>query len=497
MNSRSIRFKLIIWYGGLIAILFVVLGLGGYFGLKFYLERITKESLAKRARLIASTVQADMDRYGEASIVTDLSKYYDPEKNGRFLRITNDEGKILYTSGLPKNGIFDPLQVKPLILPITQPYLRYETQSDGVDLLIYALPFNLHNNQSFFIETGVPTNQITEPLLGLLVVLVLLLPIVILVTVSGGFLLIKRALIPVDELTKAAARITSGNLSERLPVTHTGDELERLSIGLNNMIDGLEKSFHHISQFTADASHELRTPLTILHCELETIIQKPHISVIDIQEKIGSALGETERLAHIVDGLLTITRLDAGETRVEKTFLDVAQLTMATVDQMRLLAEDKNISLYCYASPNVFIYGDTARLKQVVVNLLDNAVKYTPLNGTIKVSVKIQENFALIEVSDTGIGISTVALPQIFDRFYRTDKARSREQGGSGLGLSIVKSICLAHGGDVTVQSKENEGSCFRVILPLIKELEVKEPTNQSVLTIKLSQEQPALVKDS
>lgn len=488
MNIQSIRFKLIIWYGGMIAVLFLVLGISGYFGLKFYLERITKESLTKRARLIASTVQADMDRYGETYIVTDLSKYYDPEKNGRFLRITSIEGKILYTSGLPKDGIFDPLQVKPLTLPLTQPSLRYETQNDGVALLIYTLPFNLHNNQSFFIETGVSTNQITEPLSGLLVVLVLLWPIVILVTIGGGFLLIKRALVPVDELTKAAARITSGNLSERLPVTRTGDELERLSIALNNMIDGLEKAFHHISQFTADASHELRTPLTVLHCELEAIIQKTHIDT-DIQEKIGSALGETERLAKIVDGLLTISRLDAGEARVEKTLLDVAQLTMATVEQMRLLAEDKNISLYCYALSNIFIYGDTTRLKQVVVNLLDNAVKYTPVNGTIKVSVSTQENFAVIEVLDTGIGISPLALPQIFERFYRADKARSREQGGSGLGLSIVKSICLAHGGDIKVQSKENQGSCFRIILPLIKELEVKEPTSQSVLTIKLFEE--------
>jgi signal transduction histidine kinase len=188
---------------------------------------------------------------------------------------------------------------------------------------------------------------------------------------------------------------------------------------------------------------------------------------LEIRETIGSALGETERLAKIVDGLLTISRLDAGEALMEKMYIDLAHLTITTVEQMRLLAEDKSISLNCSRTEPIYIEGDSSRLKQVVVNLLDNAIKYTSEGGKIDVTVRESNGMALLEVSDTGIGISAESLPLLFERFYRTDKARSRQMGGCGLGLSIVKSICLAHNGQVNVQSTEGEGSCFSVELPL------------------------------
>lgn len=478
MNSKSIRFKLIAWYAALLVGLFILLGIGGYEGFNLYLQRITKDALVRRSRLIASTLQVDIEKQGEHNIVDDITKYYAPEVNGRFLRITRSDGSLLYVSGLPHDGSFDPSLVSRLKLPIAGAYFRQESVLDGDDMLIYTLPINLHNGKSFFIESGVSTEQIAGPLRGLLAVLGFLLPVVLLCAIGGGYLLVRRALIPVDELTKAAARITSENLKERLPVNHTGDELERLSISLNNMIIRLEKAIQHSSQFTADASHELRTPLTVLQCELETIIQKPRIDN-EMRERIGSALGETERLAKIVEGLLTISRLDAGEARMEKSTLNLAELTAATVEQMRLLAEDKNISLYCFISPKIFITGDAHRLKQVIVNLLDNAVKYTLQGGQIKVNVSAEADHAILMVTDTGIGIPTNVQPHIFERFYRADKVRSREEGGAGLGLSIVKSICLAHGGDISVISKENEGSCFSVSLPLATYQEDGNPKGQ------------------
>ena len=231
------------------------------------------------------------------------------------------------------------------------------------------------------------------------------------------------------------------------------------------MIGRLEEAFQYTSRFTADASHELRTPLTVIHCELEAIIQTPHLNP-EIREAIGSALSETERLAKIVESLLAISRLDAGEARIGTTKLDLADLASATAEQMRLLAEDKGIALEVRAGDPVEIEGDAARLKQVVVNLLDNAIKYTPQDGAIEVRVKAVNGKATLEVADSGMGISPDSIEHIFERFYRGDKARSRMQGGAGLGLSIVKSICAAHGGAVSVQTVEGQGSCFRVELP-------------------------------
>ena len=183
---------------------------------------------------------------------------------------------------------------------------------------------------------------------------------------------------------------------------------------------------------------------------------------------MGSALEEVDRLSHIVEGLFAISRLDAGEAATEWVALDLAHLAGATADQMSLLAEDKEIKLSCEALMGVWVEGDRARLKQVVVNLLDNAIKYTPRGGAVELKVGREDGKAVLEVSDNGIGIPAEALPQVFERFFRVDDARSREQGGAGLGLSIVKSICTAHHGRVEVSSQPGRGSRFHVELPII-----------------------------
>ena len=205
----------------------------------------------------------------------------------------------------------------------------------------------------------------------------------------------------------------------------------------------------------------------MLRGELEELAQRPNIDR-EARERIGSALEETDRLSKIVESLLAISRLDAGEARRERKRFDLAELAATTTEQMRLLAEDKNITLQTDAAQAVELEGDRARLKQVVVNLLDNAIKYTPENGAVRVKVSAEDTRAALEVADTGTGIPRDALPHIFERFYRVDKARSRQMGGSGLGLAIVKSIVTAHGGEVKVESAESQGSRFRVELPLV-----------------------------
>ena len=299
-----------------------------------------------------------------------------------------------------------------------------------------------------------------------LMFLLVVLPVVAALALGGGSVLVKRALLPVDKIAASAERISSQNLSERLPVARTGDELERLSIALNHMVQRLEEAFQYSRQFMADASHELRTPLTVLRGELESLIQEPALAP-EARERLGSALEEVERLAGIVEGLFAISRLDAGEAAAEWVKLDLARLAAATADQMSLLADDKNIQVTCAAPEPVWVEGDRARLKQVVVNLLDNAIKYTLQGGAVTLSVNSIHSKAVLEVSDNGVGIPAEAVPRVFDRFFRVDKARSRELGGAGLGLSIVKSICVAHHGRVEASSLPGQGSRFRIELPL------------------------------
>jgi heavy metal sensor kinase len=292
-------------------------------------------------------------------------------------------------------------------------------------------------------------------------------PFIISLAVVSGYWLMRRSLQPVDEITKRAEGITSTNLSERLPVIRTGDELDRLSVSLNRMIERLDQAFQHINRFSADASHELRTPLTILQLELEGIAQSHRLNP-SLTDQIGSALEETHRMSHIVENLLAISRLDAGEVKMDKTRLDLGQLAASTAEQMRLLAEEKLIQFRINVAANIHVEGDRSRLQQVIVNLIANAIKYTQEVGEVEVNVRADRGTAVLEVSDNGVGISAQALPHVFERFYRADKARSRNSGGAGLGLAIVKAICTAHGAEIKVSSKEGYGSRFTVELPLL-----------------------------
>jgi heavy metal sensor kinase len=286
------------------------------------------------------------------------------------------------------------------------------------------------------------------------------------VAVGGGFVLVWRALDPVERIARKAEEITQHNLSERLPVVQSGDELERLSVSLNHMISRLQAALDDSQQFVADASHELRTPLTVMRGELEGLAQDPRLGR-ETRETLGSVLEEVERLGEIVESLFALSRLDAGEASAEWRRFDLAELAATTAEQMSLLATDKNVSVACYSTAEVMVDGDPARLKQVIVNLLDNAIKYTRNGGRVRLSVQRQQGYAVLEVADDGIGIPEEALPHVFKRFFRVDTSRSREQGGAGLGLAIVKSICSAHGADIEVVSVPGRGSTFRLRQPL------------------------------
>src|SRR5213083_1963976 len=395
-----------LWYAALLVGALSLFGAATYLGLERYLQKSLEESLVKQARSIGDVLIVNINQSGEDYVNNEITEHYSPEINGRFIRVTRADGKQIFISGLPKDGTFVPARVPPPQLPVSRASSHEVEMSDGHELLLHALTYESRDGAQFLIEVAAPYNQIESVLRGLLLTFGLGLPLIVALAISGGYVLMRRALRPVDEIRQKAAQITSRNLSERLPVVHTGDELERLATDLNRMIARLEESFQQINRFSADASHELRTPLTVLQGELEAIAQKEQNLPEDVRDTIGSALEETQRLANIVENLLAISRLEAGEALVQPVRLDFAELARTTADQMKLLAEEKHIAMTCDGTNPVEVDADPSRLKQVIVNLLDNAIKYTPQGGNISISVMRRDGHAVLEVADTGLGIS-------------------------------------------------------------------------------------------
>lgn len=467
MNPRSISFRLVAWYAGSLTGIFLLLGVLFYFSLQHFLENDVRESQLRRARQISDTLLARVDQTGEAYVTEEIKTLYAPQLNDRFIRIQRANGSIFFLSDAPLDHSFDPRQV-PALPPGTSDGVPVKFHLPGGKTLLVAAIHHPSSRGDYLVEIGSTLDSVETMLTQLLLQLALGLPLAVIIITAGGFVLVRRALRPVEQITRAAEQITQHNLSERLPAAHSGDELERLSFSLNRMIARLDDAFQNSKRFVADASHELRTPLTVLRGELENIAEDSHLEA-ELRARAGSLLEEVEHLSRIVGQLFTLSQLDSGEAQTEWTRFDLAELARITAEQMNLLAEDKGVAITCQLQEPVPVEGDRVRLKQVIVNLLDNAIKYTPARGTIQLSASIVDSHALLEVADSGIGIPAEALPHVFDRFFRVDQARSADPGGAGLGLSIVKSICSAHGAKVDVQSTVRGGSCFRVKLPLSK----------------------------
>jgi len=466
VKTRSIRFQLIFWYAGLLTGCFGLLAIVTYFALQNSLVGALKESQFRRARQVAQIVRELAPSQNENRIGEQVETRYSPGMNDRVVRVSNEQGVLLYVSRPASGQSFDSAVLPPPVWPAEVESSRTVPLEGGRKLLLTRHKVQAPNGKNYLVEAGAPMDSVRSDLRKWVIFLAGLFPLVALVALAGGYILVNRSLQPVDWISATAERISSQNLTERLPVPQTGDELERLSLALNRMIARLDEAFQHSRRFVADASHEMRTPLTVLKGELEGLVGEPHLAE-DLRARLETALDEVNRLANIVEGLFAISRLDAGEAAAEWVKCDLAHLAASTADQMSLLAEDKSIEVTCVTPNPVWVEGDRPRLKQVVVNLLHNAIEYTPRGGNIKLCVEAKDSKAVLEVSDTGIGIPTQALPHIFERFYRVDKARSREHGGAGLGLSIVRSICQAHQGKVEVASAFGQGSCFRVELPL------------------------------
>ncbi len=461
INTRSIRFRLIAWYSGLIIVVAVTFGVLTYRDIAGHLLNSSEVALTRRIEGLSREilVQYSADDIGALSRAIDNA--YSPEATDRFIRISDGEGKVIYLSSPPSDLIFEPERV-----PIAQaPGTRWEPLN-GNGLYIVTADARL-GDRPVRIEMGTPITETNLALSDLQRSLFIGLPLVAFIVTAGGYVLVARSLKPVEQLSATAQEITFKQLDTRLPVIETGDEIEHLSVRLNKMIDRLAEAYHQASRFSVDASHELRTPLAIIRAELESLLRQWEDLPANLVKRIGSVLEETERISFITESLFALSRLEAGEAKIRNERLDLATLVTATVDQMRLLTEDKNIALSVRSGGPVFVQGDSARLKQLFIALLDNAVKYTPEHGSIIVTVNAEASLAVLKIEDTGIGMAAEDMPRIFERFWRADKARSRRSDGAGLGLPIARSICQAHGGTIDVQSVEGKGTICYVRIPL------------------------------
>lgn len=317
------------------------------------------------------------------------------------------------------------------------------------------------------VSVGYPVAEIDATLRRLFALLIWSLPLAFFVSVVAGWFLAKRSLDPIDEITRSARRITANNLQQRLPVPPTNDEIARLTGTLNDMIARLETSFDRIRQFTADASHELKTPLAILLGEIEVALRRP-ASIEEYRSTLVSCLEEVERLTKVVQGLLDLSRADSGQIPLELETLSLSALVADIVEDIAMLADAKHISILPAIAKNVLVDGDEVRLHQAILNVIENAIKYTPQRGRIEVSLIETGDNAVLTVMDSGPGISADQLPLIFDRFYRVDKARSQDIAGTGLGLSITQWIVHAHNGIISASSGERGGTTFVISLPLL-----------------------------
>ncbi|HYS79980.1 MAG TPA: ATP-binding protein [Anaeromyxobacteraceae bacterium] len=284
--------------------------------------------------------------------------------------------------------------------------------------------------------------------------------------IAGGWFLAGRVLAPVGAMAERARRITADSLGERLPIENPDDEFGGLATVFNETLARLQDSFERLRRFTADASHELRTPLTAMRSVGEVALHDS-LDPAAYRDVIGSMLEEVERLTALVESLLTLTRVDSRRTQLAREVVDLGTIAANATEHLRVLADEKEQTLRVEADDAVSVECDPALLRQGVVNLVDNAIKYTQRNGNIRVAVRmLRSGEAAIEVKDDGPGIARIHHERIFERFYRVDSGRSRSDGGLGLGLAIARSTVEANGGRIEVESEEGRGSVFRILLP-------------------------------
>jgi two-component system OmpR family sensor kinase len=461
---KTIKSRLTSWYVVILGIILCSFSLFLYFTLADSLYSGVDTKIKTMADIVASSARsplgADLDQI--------MTEHLGIKPLGRFIQLLDESGKI----GERSTNLRD-VQI-PISVQTLRAASKGNTTFESVQVLgkyplrVVTMPIIDNGRMVGIVQVGSSLEGVQEALHQLLLILLIAVPAALLVASVGGLFLANKALRPVDEISQIARRIGSGDLSQRIRIKRAKDELGRLASTFNEMIAKLEKSFRQVKRFTADASHELKTPLTILRGEVEVGLKKKR-ALKEYQRILVSNLEEISRMSRIVDDLLTLSRADMGELTMVREETVLPPLAQEVCSDLQILARDKGVQLRFAGDGVTKVEGDPFFLRQLILNLTENGLKYTPAGGKVELKVEgdRRQGVARILVSDTGMGIPEKDLKRIFDRFYRVDKARSRETGGTGLGLSICQWIAQAHEGRIAVQSKVGKGSTFTVTLPL------------------------------
>jgi heavy metal sensor kinase len=469
MLFKTIKFKMTLWYVAILGIILSCFSLFLYLTLADSLYKGVDNKIRTMAEIVVSSTRSP---FGAGTSMADLDQImterFGIKPLGRFIQILDESGKI----GDRSTNLRDvqiPISVQTM-KAASKGNITFETvQVMGkYPLRVVTMPIIETEKMVGIVQVGSSLEGVEEALHQLLLILFIAVPAALLVASAGGLFLANKVLRPVDAITQIARQIGSGDLSQRIRIKRVNDELGRLASTFNEMIAKLEKSFRQVKRFTADASHELKTPLTILRGEVEVGLKKKR-GLKEYQGILASNLEEIGRMSRIVEDLLILSRADMGELTMERKEIELSAIAREVWQDLQLLAKKKGIQLKFMDNGFTKVEGDPLFLRQLILNITENGLKYTPAGGEVAVKVKGDRDKGAVRlfVSDTGVGIPQKDLKRVFDRFYRVDRARSRETGGTGLGLSICQWIANAHEGQIAVESKVGKGSTFTVTLPM------------------------------
>ena len=465
MTNTSIRVRLTLWYGSALALILLLFAVALYLVMSRALREQVDASLDEAAAVAIRTLGEH--RFGPFLIFEDLSQDF-PEIAllDKFFQIFGPAGQVtIQSSNIQSREIPLSQSAFQASLEGRSTFESVEFQK-GVSLRLLSVPIRQGERLVNVLRVGTSLQPTDRMLRRLLTGLYIASPLALVVSLVGGWFLAGRALRPVHAITQAARRIAAGDWGQRIQTPHSNDEIGQLASTFNGMIGRLERSFKQIRQFSADASHELRTPLTITKGETELALRRPRHAE-DYRMVLESNLEEIDRMSRIVDELLFLSRADLGEIKLKMAPVQLDELIREIHQQAMILGKERHVQTILKVAEPVVIYGDDLRLRELLLNLVDNAVKYSREGQTVELALQSVGNQAKIVVKDEGIGIAQEYQSRVFDRFYRTDDARAHAAKGTGLGLAICKWIVDVHHGNIELESAAQGGACFTVFLPM------------------------------
>ena len=468
----SLRARLTLWYTALLTGMLVLLGAAALILLDRGLRDNIDASLKSVAVSIADSVRRPPSPGRDFGAALDaLLGPFGPGPASRFFRLLDPFGRpdprVVPRMQFPLSpeAQLNARQGRETYQTITLPPPSRGEEREGIPVRLLTLPVIERGRMIHLVQVAMPLESADTARSRFLLILLGLIPLALGGAGVGGWFLARHALAPVDAMVNTARAIEAEDLSRRIEAADSPDELGRLAAVLNAMLARLERAFTAVRHFSADAAHELRTPLTILKGELEVALRSPPTPE-EYRSVLVSCLEEVDRLSALVTDLLFLARSDSGNMSIARTPVNLAAVLRDVCAALGALAETAQITFKHDAPVELWTRGSEAMLFRLMFNLGENALKYTPPAGTVTLSLEPRGAEAHLAVRDTGAGIAAEEQRHIFDRFYRTDPARSR--GGTGLGLALARSIVLAHGGQISVESRVGQGSCFTVRLPLV-----------------------------